>query len=57
MITTGGKTVSAIYIGGRALSAVYKGAVLVWTAVRSCFGSGWWNGAKPWIGTDGWKSN
>ena len=42
------------------LSVVYQyvGGVFVaiYTAIRSCFGSGMWTGQKPWIGTDAWKS-
>lgn len=36
----------------------YVGGVFVaiYTAIRSCFGSGMWTGEKPWIGTDAWKS-
>lgn len=55
MINTGGKEITAIYIGKRALSAVYVGAKLVWSAVSSCFGSGFWRSDKPWSRTDGWK--
>lgn len=55
MIKIGTKEVTAIYLGKKALSAVYKGSVLIWQAVRSCFGSGHWVGAKPWIGKEGWK--
>lgn len=36
----------------------YVGGVFVaiYTAIRSCFGSGMWSGEKPWIGTDAWKN-
>ena len=55
MIYKNGKEITAIYLGKKALSAVYKGSVLIWQAVRSCFGSGHWVGAKPWIGKEGWR--
>jgi hypothetical protein len=51
------KNISFVYYGNIAISAVYRGAVLIYNAVRSCFGSGMWMGEKPWIGTDAWNSN
>jgi len=30
--------------------------ILVWQAVRSCFGSGVWVSAKPWLGQEKWKN-
>lgn len=57
MIRIAGKEVSALYIGQKAIQAVYKGAVLVWQAVRSCFGSGKWQGKKPWKGKEKWKGH
>lgn len=55
MIYKNGKEIAAIYYGKVALSAIYKGSVLIWQAVRSCFGSGRWIGKKPWIGKERWK--
>lgn len=57
MIRIGEKEISMAYYGSKALSAIYRGAYLLWTAIRSCFGSGIWAGEKPWIGTDKWKGN
>jgi hypothetical protein len=45
------------FFGERAISAVYKGLVLVWTAIRSCFGKGYWINDKPWVNTDAWKNS
>lgn len=55
MIFKNGKEVSAVYIGQKAIQAVYHGAVLVWQAVRSCFGSGVWMEDKPWLEDEAWK--
>ena len=52
MITIGGKEITAAYVGERALSAVYAGARLVWSAISSCFGLGYWKGDEPWNGSD-----
>lgn len=48
---------SAEYYAGRVVSAVYKGLVLVWTAIRSCFGKGYWINDKPWVDEDAWKNS
>ena len=37
------------------ITTVYKGVKLVWQAVNSCFGAGFWRNDKPWSGTDGWR--
>lgn len=42
--------------GGKALAAVYHGLLLVWIAVRSCFGSGVWVNEKPWLNDEGWNN-
>ena len=39
----------------RVVTEVYKGARLVWTAIRSCFGAGFWVREKPWLGDEPWK--
>ena len=55
MIYRNGKEISAVYLGKKTIASVYHGSVLVWQAVRSCFGSGRWIGKKPWIGKEKWK--
>lgn len=53
----GGKEITTIYLGKKVIGAVYRGTLLIYTAIRSCFGSGMWVGEKPWIGKDAWKNN
>lgn len=55
MIHVGDKEITGIHVGKRVVTAVYVGAKLVWSAISSCFGSGFWQGDKPWSRTDGWK--
>lgn len=55
MIVIGGKPVKSFFLNGKYLSSMYKDGKLIWQAVRSCFGSGVWIGAKPWIGEEKWK--
>lgn len=45
---------SMLYIGKKALGAVYSGTRLVWEAISSCFGAGYWNNDKPWSNDDAW---
>ena len=40
---------------GKMIQAVYAGTKLVWQAIRSCFGAGYWRGDRPWIGEDAWR--
>lgn len=39
------------------VTEVYKGANLVWSAVKSCFGKGFWINDKPWLNSDAWNNN
>ena len=55
MIRKGNGQMAAVYYGTRAMAAVYRGARLVWTAIRSCFGSGVWLGEKNWVNDENWK--
>lgn len=50
-----GGRVALIYRKSNLIKSVYRGVQLVWTGVRSCFGSGLWVGDKPWIGSETWK--
>ncbi len=54
MIVKNGIELTARYYGKKMVLAVYKGAKLLWEAINSCFGSGYWVKDKPWNGTDSW---
>lgn len=45
----------AIYYGSTAVGTIYYGARLVWEAVKSCFGKGYWIENKPWLDRDSWR--
>lgn len=55
MIYKDGKELSARYYGARAIAAVYYGAKVVWEAISSCFGAGYWMNERPW-NESGWKN-
>lgn len=38
------------------IQTVYHAGVVVWQAIRSCFGSGFWVNKKPWLNNEGWKN-
>lgn len=58
MIYKGYKNIVALNIlSNKPVMAVYKGSRLVWQAVRSCFGIGYWINDKPWINDEAWKNN
>lgn len=57
MIRWNSKETTSVNWLRRTHTAVYKGTQLVWQAVRSCFGRGYWINARPWLNNDSWKNN
>ena len=51
-----GKELSGVFKGNVVVSAVYQGVVVIWQAIKSCFGKGFWINAAPWVNSDGWKN-
>ena len=49
------KEVVAISYGERVIAAVYRGAKLIWMAVSSCFGAGYWDREKGWSREEAWR--
>lgn len=45
------------YVGKEAVQAIYYGATLIWQALRSCFGKGYWRNNMPWINKESWRNN
>ncbi|MCS3176964.1 MFS transporter [Candidatus Bacteroides intestinigallinarum] len=56
MIYKNGKEVTSIFKENRPIAIVYKGSRLVWEAINSCFGKGFWVNVKPWNNNEGWKN-
>lgn len=57
MIKINKKEVISLYKKGKPIQAIYKGSILLWQAIRSCFGNGMWINDKPWLNDEGWKNN
>ena len=55
MIYKNEKEITGIYVADKVITAVYAGARIVWEAIRSCYGKGYWADERPWIDEDGWK--
>lgn len=55
MKTYNKKDIVAKRYDNKVIAAVYYGTILIWQAIRSCFGAGYWRGDKPWDGSDAWK--
>lgn len=44
-------------LGRRIIIATYLGLKLIWQALNSCFGGGFWDNLKPWDNiSDGWNN-
>lgn len=44
-----------MYYNGKTIALAYYNGKLIWEAIRSCFGKGYWVDDKPWSNTDGFK--
>lgn len=55
-IFIGEKEITAVTAYGKVITAIYAGSKLVWQAIRSCFGAGFWVNEKPWINEEGWRN-
>lgn len=55
MLWKGNDKVGFLAVGRQTVAVLYSGAVKVWEAVSSCFGSGKWRPSQPWKGKDAWK--
>jgi hypothetical protein len=56
MIYRNGNELQARYYGKKAILYIYKGAKIVWQAVSSCFGAGYWINSYPWKNDNPWKN-
>ena len=52
-----GKEIVAVSKGSRGIDYIFKGAQLLWRAIRSCFGNGYWVNKMQWSNEEGWRNN
>lgn len=52
MINNKRREVSQVTAFEKVISKIYAGGKLVWEAIRSCFGSGFWINNRPWINSN-----
>lgn len=48
------KEVVEVKYFGWAVIAICCGAQVIWEAIRSCFGVGYWDNDQPWDNDDAW---
>ena len=56
MLIVKGKRIESIDHVSKSIQAVMHMGVMVWNAIRSCFGSGAWNNDAPWLNDEGWNN-
>lgn len=52
-----GEKIKLAVLNNKTVSYMYFQGKLIWSAIRSCFGKGYWVDNKPWNNNDGWKNN
>lgn len=56
MIYNNGKNISFINAFSKVITYTLIGGNLVWQAIKSCFGLGYWVNNKEWSNNDGYKN-
>lgn len=51
------KNIESLHYGKLIVQEIRRGSLLIWEAVKSCFGSGFWINTKGWINKESWKNN
>lgn len=49
-------TISAVKYVGLTITRIYYGTKLIWSYIKSCFGSGKWIDSAPWSDIETWKN-
>ena len=63
MIIKGGKEITGLKTPfveklkrGVTIQGIYHNGIILYQAIRSCFGSGVWVNAKPWLNDEAYKN-
>lgn len=51
-----GKEIIAFTVYDKEIQYFYIGDKLIWQAVRSCFGAGYWDNSKAWLNDEAYKN-
>lgn len=57
MISSKRKDIIGVTAFEKVTSKIYAGGKLVWEAIRSCFGAGYWINKRSWINNNAWKND
>lgn len=55
MIFLNDKEISAVEYNNKIINYIYRKGKLVWQAIRSCFGAGFWINDYPWSNDEIYK--
>ena len=50
------KEINQIFCNNKPIMVLYRGAAVIWEAINSCFGRGYWIGTKGWVNKDRWRN-
>ena len=50
------KNIESLYLGKQVIQEIRKGIIIIWEAIKGCFGSGFWKNNKGWINKEGWRN-
>lgn len=53
----GREKVGRLIIGNEWINKIYYGADLMWQAILSCFGLGYWRNDKAWLNNETWDND
>ena len=56
MIYINKKELESLFLHNIVVSQIYKGMTIIWEAIKSCFGAGFWKNDAPWSNNEGWKN-
>lgn len=57
MIKKNGNEITEIKIGKRVITYVKQKMLVLYEAILSCFGKGYWVNDAPFLNNDGWVNN
>jgi len=51
-----GKEIGSVFRISKSIAVVYHAGKVVWQAIRSCFGRGYWVNDVPWNNDEAWNN-